>query len=246
MCCSPFASWSVCRAPSFPANGRIVAAWYPPMNEAPPRPSLQLRPVFRHRGVRTDHGFITVTFGWPYVFYFMGLLGAVMGLLWLKVMYSPKNIPPAPRRTGHIARGGALVDMDQPKAIAGGKDAVARIPAAAPPEPHDDWHLSRSILHQRDNLLLYHLVSGLSGPAARHVHSERRLHRRHPSDLRLQRRRSGRRLVRFLLRPRLVAHRRSQKHPIVAGMLLSMSMIVCNYADASMACCGHHGPVLLR
>src|ERR1700742_3150270 len=38
-------------------------------------------------------GWITVSLGWPYVFYFMGLLGAVVSAIWLKVIYAPNQHP---------------------------------------------------------------------------------------------------------------------------------------------------------
>jgi ACS family glucarate transporter-like MFS transporter len=93
-------------SPSFPANPRIVAAWFP-ANE---------------RGMacaifNSVQYFATVVFapsmGWPYVFYFMGLLSIGVSLIWFVVLYSPDRHP----RIGsaeltYIERGGALVHMD--------------------------------------------------------------------------------------------------------------------------------------
>jgi len=61
-------------------------------------------------------GWITFTFGWPYVFYFMGIVGILISFIWLKVIYSPKDHPRlSPAELDYIEKGGALVDMDQPK-----------------------------------------------------------------------------------------------------------------------------------
>jgi MFS transporter, ACS family, glucarate transporter len=44
----------------------------------------------------------------------MGIVGIVVSLIWLKVVYSPKDHPRLGREElGYIERGGALVDMDE-------------------------------------------------------------------------------------------------------------------------------------
>lgn len=106
-------------APSFPANGRIVAAWFPAaergtasaiFNSAQYLATVLFAPVM---------GYITVTFGWPSVFYFMGVVfmgvvGILVSLVWLRVIHSPKAHPVlGAAELAHIERGGALVDMDQ-------------------------------------------------------------------------------------------------------------------------------------
>src|SRR2546430_17357176 len=59
-------------------------------------------------------GWITTAMGWPYVFYFMGLLGILVSLIWLKVVYSPDRHPRiGAAELDYMERGGALGNMDQ-------------------------------------------------------------------------------------------------------------------------------------
>ncbi|MBF5094905.1 MFS transporter, partial [Azospirillum sp. INR13] len=59
---------------------------------------------------------ITATYGWQYVFYVMGALGIVLGFVWMKVLYSPKEHPLINKaELDHIEQGGGLVDMDNAK-----------------------------------------------------------------------------------------------------------------------------------
>jgi ACS family glucarate transporter-like MFS transporter len=56
------------------------------------------------------------SYGWPSVFYFMGIVGILVSLIWLKTVYSPKDHPSLkPAELDYIEKGGALVDMDRPK-----------------------------------------------------------------------------------------------------------------------------------
>jgi ACS family glucarate transporter-like MFS transporter len=59
-------------------------------------------------------GWVTYSFGWPWVFGMMGGIGLILAAGWLKVVYSPKDHPKANRaEVDYIAAGGGLVDMDQ-------------------------------------------------------------------------------------------------------------------------------------
>jgi ACS family glucarate transporter-like MFS transporter len=104
-------------SPSFPANGRIVAAWFPANERGTASAIFNSAQYFATVLFAPVMGWITVYLGWPYVFYFMGLVGILISLVWLKVIYSPKEHPRlTPEELGYIERGGALVDMDKPKA----------------------------------------------------------------------------------------------------------------------------------
>ena len=226
-------------APSFPANGRIVAAWYPANERGTASAIFNSAQYFATVVFAPIMGFITVTFGWPYVFYFMGGLGILVSLIWLKVVYSPKDHP---RLTAgeldYIAQGGALVNLDQP----GDPRKQAVRPAGA---ASLEWGYVKQLLKNRMMVGLYlgqfcinaityffitwfpvYLVQqrgmsilnagivasipaicGFSGGVLGGVWSD------------------------FLLR-RKWSLTAARKTPIVIGMLLSMSMILCNYVDA--------------
>jgi ACS family glucarate transporter-like MFS transporter len=103
-------------APSFPANGRIVAAWFPANERGTASAVFNSAQYFATVLFAPIMGWITHTFGWPYVFYFMGAVGIVVSFIWLKVVYSPKDHPRISKsELDYIEHGGALVNMDQPK-----------------------------------------------------------------------------------------------------------------------------------
>ena len=103
-------------APSFPANGRIVAAWFPANERGTASAIFNSAQYFATALFAPIMGWLVSSFGWPYVFYFMGVVGILVSFVWLKVIYSPKDHPRlSPAELDYIEKGGALVDMDQPK-----------------------------------------------------------------------------------------------------------------------------------
>ena len=103
-------------SPSFPANGRIVAAWFPANERGTASAIFNSAQYFATALFAPIMGWIVSSFGWPYVFYFMDLLGILVSLIWLKTVYSPKDHPRlSAAELDYIEKGGALVHMDQPK-----------------------------------------------------------------------------------------------------------------------------------
>ncbi|MGA2550918.1 MAG: MFS transporter [Burkholderiaceae bacterium] len=101
-------------APSFPANGRIVAAWFPANERGTASAVFNSAQYFATVLFAPIMGWIVHSYGWPYVFYFMGTLGIIMSVAWMKTVYSPVSHPRIGRgEFDYIRRGGALVDMDQ-------------------------------------------------------------------------------------------------------------------------------------
>jgi MFS transporter, ACS family, glucarate transporter len=101
-------------APSFPGNGRIVAAWFPTAERGTASAIFNSAQYFATALFAPLMSWITYQYGWEYVFFVMGTVGVVMTLLWAKTIYNPRDHP---RISGseldHIERGGGLVDMDQ-------------------------------------------------------------------------------------------------------------------------------------
>ncbi len=161
------------KSPSFPANARIVAAWFPANERGTASAIFNSAQYFATVLFAPIMGWLTSSYGWPYPFYFMGALGLLVSLVWLKTVYSPREHPRlGPAELDYLERGGALVNMDEPEppaaTIAARPAGVSEHvpPQGLAPEPDDAGHLPRAILHQRDHLLLHHLVPGLPGPAA--------------------------------------------------------------------------------
>jgi ACS family glucarate transporter-like MFS transporter len=223
-------------SPSFPANTRIVAAWFPAAERGTASAIFNSGQYFATVLFAPIMGFSTVKAGWQWEFYFMGGIGIVVSLIWLKVIYSPKDHPRlSPDELNYIAGGGALVNMDQPKG--------AQTATCAPALPL--WDCVKDLLQSRMMLGIYvaqacvnaityffitwfpvYLVQqrgmsilnagivasipticGFLGGILSGVFSD------------------------FLIR-RGYSLTVARKTPIVAAMLASMSMILCNFVDA--------------
>lgn len=104
----------VAEAPAFPANSRIVASWFPTaergtasaiFNSAQYGGTVIFSPIM---------GWLTHAYGWQPVFWFMGGLGMLFAAAWTKLIYAPKQHPLAnAAEVAHIERGGGLVNLDQ-------------------------------------------------------------------------------------------------------------------------------------
>ncbi|MFG6468838.1 MFS transporter [Roseateles sp. BYS87W] len=102
-------------APSFPANGRIVASWFPANERGTASAIFNSAQYFATVLFAPLMGWITHTYGWPAVFVVMGALGIVLSVVWLKAVFTPKTHPSVNQaELDYIAQGGALVHMDQP------------------------------------------------------------------------------------------------------------------------------------
>ena len=233
-------------SPSFPANARIVAAWFPAKERGTASAIFNSAQYFATVLFAPLMGWIAHAFGWPYVFYFMGLLGILVSFVWLKVLHNPKDHPSlSPGELDYIAKGGALVDMDQPKAVAA-RQASPRIldpqrDVAAAPHP---LHHLKTLIANRMLLGIYlaqfcinavtyffltwfpiYLVQqrGMSILNAGLVASI-------PAICGFTGGGLGGVISDFLLRKGF-SLTWARKIPIVGGMLVSTSMILCNYVD---------------
>lgn len=221
-------------APSFPGNGRIVAAWFPTAERGTASAVFNSAQYFSTAIFAPFTGWIAYTFGWPYVFWVMGGIGAVLGVVWLRTIYSPRDHPRiGAREFEHIEQGGGLVDMDRPAAARG---------ASSDPKPNYLGQLLRTrmllgvyigqycittityffltwfplyLVQQRGMSILtaglaasLPAICGFVGGLLGGVISDRLLKRGFSLTV-------------------------ARKVPIVTGMLLSTSMILCNYVESS-------------
>lgn len=100
-------------APSFPANARLVAAWFPGSERGTASAFFNSGQYFATVLFTPLMGWIAHDFGWRAVFYVMGGLGIVMALLWIKLIYGPNDHPMInDAERVYIKDGGGLVDMD--------------------------------------------------------------------------------------------------------------------------------------
>ena len=226
-------------SPSFPANARIVAAWFPANERGTACAIFNSAQYFATALFAPIMGWITTVMGWPYTFYFMGLVGIIVSLIWLIIVYSPDRHPRiTPEELAYIERGGALVRMDDAAAGKGsssqtGRDKDRTIQYLGQLVANRmmigiylgqycintltfffiTWFPVYLVQQRGMSILNAGLVAaipaicGFTGGVLGGIWSD------------------------FMLR-RGWSLSVARKTPIVAGMLLSMSMIICNYVDA--------------
>ncbi|WP_413727129.1 MFS transporter [Sodalis sp. RH19] len=103
-------------APSFPANARIVAAWFPTIERGTASAIFNSAQYFALAIFSPILGWLTYSWGWEHVFTVMGVLGFIMTMVWIKYIQNPNKHPRVSQQElDYIAAGGAMVDMDTPK-----------------------------------------------------------------------------------------------------------------------------------
>jgi ACS family glucarate transporter-like MFS transporter len=101
-------------APSFPANARIVAAWFPTAERGTASAIFNSAQYFATVLFSPIMGWITHAFGWPPVFWFMGTIGLLFAAIWPRLIHGPREHPAInAAEVAHIERGGGLVDLDR-------------------------------------------------------------------------------------------------------------------------------------
>ncbi|WP_058886902.1 MFS transporter, partial [Pseudomonas savastanoi] len=133
-------------APSFPGNARIVAVWFPTAERGTASAIFNSAQYFATVLFAPLMGWIVYTYGWQHVFVVMGAVGILFSMIWMKVIYGPRNHPMINEaELEHISSNGALVDLDQDK----GKGAQKT--ASSGPK----WDYIRQLLTNRMMLGIY-------------------------------------------------------------------------------------------
>jgi ACS family glucarate transporter-like MFS transporter len=100
-------------APSFPGNSRIASAWFPTHERGLAAAVFNSAQYFATVLFAPIMGWLVHSHGWHSVFYVMGGLGILMAFVWLKTIYGPKDHPSVgAAELKYIQDGGALVDLD--------------------------------------------------------------------------------------------------------------------------------------
>jgi ACS family glucarate transporter-like MFS transporter len=101
-------------APAFPGNSRIVAAWFPGSERGTAAAIFNSGQYFATVMFAPVMGWLTHSFGWQSVFVFLGGAGILLFIAWLSTAYAPSQHPRVRRaELDYIAAGGGLIDMDQ-------------------------------------------------------------------------------------------------------------------------------------
>ena len=107
----------IAEAPSFPANARIVANWFPNSERGTASAIFNSAQYFSLVAFGPLMGWLTQTYGWRYVFLAIGALGLAAAALFAAVVDAPtrhKHINQA--EFDYIESGGALVHLDKASA----------------------------------------------------------------------------------------------------------------------------------
>ena len=220
------------QAPVFPGNGRIVASWFPTTERGRASAIFNSSQYFALLVFAPIFGWIIHAYGWKSCFWFMGVLGFALTLVWFTNIYSVKEHPRiSDAEIVAIERGGGLVDTDHGNMATSGTNTLA-------------WATVKMLLSHRMLVGIYigqycittltwffltwfpvylaqarHMsilkvgfaaaVPGLCGGVGGilgGVLSDKLLHQGHSLSF-------------------------ARKVPIMAGMALSMTMLACNYAQ---------------
>jgi ACS family glucarate transporter-like MFS transporter len=223
------------QSPVFPGNGRIVASWFPTAERGRASAIFNASQYFSLVLFAPILGWITSAWGWKQCFWFVGTAGIVLSFVWYNVVYGVKSHPRINQgEIEFIERGGGLVNIDPGT----GSSSAARAPKLT-------WAAIKMLLSNRMLVGIYigqycittltwffltwfpvylsqarHMsitkvgvmaalpaLCGFAGGILGGVVSDKLLQSGHSLSF-------------------------ARKTPIVAGMLLSVTMIGCNYANA--------------
>jgi ACS family glucarate transporter-like MFS transporter len=103
-------------APAFPANARITTMWFPNHERGTAAAIFNSGQYFALAAFSPLMGVILVSFGWPSVFYSMGLVGIILATIWFRVIRDPRNHPRVNQaEIDYIQTGGGLANMQDKK-----------------------------------------------------------------------------------------------------------------------------------
>ncbi|ALK98674.1 glucarate transporter [Massilia sp. WG5] len=220
-------------APSFPGNSRIASSWFPTNERGLAAAIFNSAQYFATVLFAPIMGWLVHSYGWHSVFFVMGGLGIVMAFVWLKVIYGPKDHPSVSQsELKYIQDGGALVDLD------GAQKAPAQVNtfAAIKELLGNRMLLGVYIGQYAITTLTYFFLTWFPVYLVQE---------RHMTILKAGFVASVPAIAGFLggvaggwlsdrLAKRGYSLSVSRKVPIVLGMLMSMSMIACNYIETDM------------
>jgi ACS family glucarate transporter-like MFS transporter len=100
-------------APSFPANARLVAAWFPDSERGTASAIFNTAQYAGLIFFAPLMGWIVDAYSWHYVFFVMGAIGFVGAAVFAAVVHAPARHPRiTAAEFDHIQRGGAQVQLD--------------------------------------------------------------------------------------------------------------------------------------
>jgi ACS family glucarate transporter-like MFS transporter len=112
----------IAEAPAFPANSRITVAWFPTHETGTAAAIFNSAQYFATVMFAPVLGYIVQKYGWNWSFLFMGVVGFIFLAFWLMYLKSPDKSRHANKaELEYIKSGGALTDMDEDGSKSRGK-----------------------------------------------------------------------------------------------------------------------------
>ena len=109
----------VAECPSFPANARIVANWFPKSERGTASAIFNASQYMSVVAFTPLMGWLAQYHGWQSVFFWMGVIGLIGAAIFWAVVDSPSRHKRISKREyAFIEEGGALVNLDRPAAAA--------------------------------------------------------------------------------------------------------------------------------
>ena len=101
------------QSPVFPGNGRIVAAWFPTSERGRASAIFNSSQYFSLVFFAPIMGWIAHRWGWKQCFWFAGLVGLALAIVWFKVIHGVKVHPRISQsEINYIESGGGLASLD--------------------------------------------------------------------------------------------------------------------------------------
>ncbi|MBN3726668.1 MFS transporter [Burkholderia sp. Ac-20379] len=226
----------IAEAPAFPANAKVVASWFPTSERGTASAIFNAAQYFAAVLFTPLMAWLTHAFGWHHVYLWLGLIGIVLAVIWMRAVRSPADHPRVNQaERDHIEQGGGVIETR-------GKQVTAE----GAPERLAGWFYIRQLLGNRMligvyigqyciNVLTYFFLTwfpiylvqsrGMSILKAGVLASL-------PAICGFLGGVLGGLLSDWLIK-RGVSLTRARKIPIIAGMALSMVIIGCNYVDSA-------------
>jgi MFS transporter, ACS family, glucarate transporter len=106
------------QSPVFPGNARIVAAWFPTAERGRASAIFNAAQYFALPIFAPIFAWLIHSAGWQSCFWFMGVLGAALTILWCTTIYGVKEHPRISQaEIETIERGGGLVNTDSAASV---------------------------------------------------------------------------------------------------------------------------------
>ena len=103
--------------PSFPANARIVANWFPKSERGTASAIFNSSQYMSVAAFNPLMGWLAQYYGWQSVFFWMGVIGLAGAVIFWAIVQSPSRHKAISKREyAYIEEGGALVNLDRPAA----------------------------------------------------------------------------------------------------------------------------------